>query len=98
MTLVKYGRGGYLLAYLDEHQSRIHRSRISGGLLANTPPREAFIPGRIYLFGSKGLLKRVLIERARRVDARTAVDPEQSAPRPCLCWLHAKTTESARRR
>lgn len=92
MTLVKYPCNGCLLALIwtcIRATVIAHTSFSSWQLRAvsqHAAPGSVY-PGRIYLFGSKGLLKRVLIER---VDARTGVDPELSAPRLCLHWSRAK--------
>lgn len=73
------------------HQSQVHRSRILLLLAAEgrEPTTNAALlgtldAGRIYLFGSKGLWNRALIEHAQRVDARVALDLKQSAPGLCL--------------
>lgn len=95
MTLVKYPCDGYLLALIVTCIRATFIAHISfsswqlRAVSQHAAPGSVY-PGRIYLFESKGILKRVLIERAQRVDARTAVDPEQSAPRLCLHWSHAK--------
>lgn len=95
MTLVKYACDGHLRALIwtcIRATSIAHISFCSWQLRAvrqHAAPGSVY-PGRIYLSGSKGVWKRVLIEHAQRVDARTAVDPGQSAPRLCLHWAHAK--------
>lgn len=76
------------------HRSQLHRSRIRRGPRANNDAALGHTyAGHVYLFGSKGLLKRALIEHAQPGDASVAVALKQSAPCLCLHWSHAKRLE-----